>query len=672
MSNCSFTRNIPSNQCIGDSLRTINSNFSALNAGICDIPILHSSDITVKPFLDPLGFYTMDLAVNASPIAIKQFSYSSSFVPVTSLSFSDGTSTPGYTFPYIESSYDPKPIGTFEAFSNNTGFPQITLFWTGNAPLNSVATVFATNSSTSTSKGPIWFNDTVDSFYRDGDILYVGGQFTTVGGIDTKKIAVINLKGGAYHTSLGWTGSIESSPFELGGNLGKDGTVNFITKTTINGNELILVGGSFKSSSKGRGFVVYNKSTQATYPFYFNGELRDFLLIGTELYVVGEFDFCAYGIDAGSSTSGSRVYGKSIAKIELERLLISPNACIDTSFGLQSLELFKGPTSLYCIKEQTNTIYLGGSFRVKVGNQTTYQNLIAVGINCLPVTSWKIIVDGPVHTITIDPVLSYMYIGGNFSKIATQEDYYNIINPLTENDEYYNAAAFSLVDPVFPELQNWKPKFNGPIHKMILHEEDNIDSYVYCIGSFTEVNNTAVGNIAAIIKKSATYNNEGSLPSSWPIYLQSGSSPNTNALLKYEKTLLVGGNFTSINGVTRYRFAKIAGVNESISVFPQQKMNWDIGGKICSQNQSFAFDFNNTPIKRTETAVGPYGLVTKTTFEPLTEGFKGLTKNQLCRFFIKRPGNIGTFQNFTPTDDTYQKDVFLLGWTIDFNNKQDK
>jgi len=667
MSNCSFTRNIPSNQCIGDSLRTINSNFSALDAGLCDLPFVDAMNLDVRPSLDLLGYSKVNITADIPSVYQKELSYKS-LVSLSSLKFSDNTSVSAYIFPYEGSQLNPKPFGTFETISNGTGSPQLTLFWMSSAE-NSLTTVFASNSSESlASKGPIWFNDTVDCFYKDGTTLYVGGQFTQVGGATVRKFAVINTEGGTLHPTLGWTGSVLTSPLVAGGDLGSAGTVNFITKKTVSLNDLIIVGGSFNSTTKGRSLVIYDETLGISYPFYFNGELRDFILDGNDLYVVGEFDFCNYGPSAGTIISGTRIYGKSIAKIELTRLLTSPNACIDTSFSLNIESLFPKSASLYCIEKQSDVLYIGGSFRIQTGTTTNHQNLMAIGLNGLA-KSWYAIVDGPVHTMVNDPVLSFLYVGGKFSTFATRDQYYNRLTSLPESTRCSNAIAFTVVNPSIPALVDWKPKFNGPVHKMIMHEVDDIDSYVYCMGSFTEVNKVSVGHIAAIIKASAVFDNGGALGPSWPIYLQTGSSPNTNALLKTTNGLFVGGNFTKVNGTIKYHFAKIAGVNESPSIASPQTISWDIGGQVCSQNQSFVLDFNNIPVQRSEVEVGPYGAVNKTTFEPLKEGFKGLTKNELCRFYIRRPGNTAAFQSYAAMDDTYQKNVFLLGWTVDFNNK---
>lgn len=668
MLNCSFTKKIPSYQCIGDSLRTINSNFSALDAGICDLPQIDShGSVSTRPGVDRFGNNTIDLQIQSEPVFVNEFNHTSSAVSLSSMYFSDGTTANAYVFPYDGSQLNQKPFGTFEVNSNDIGSPQLTLYWMSSSQ-NSLATVFASNSSISIGqKGPMWFNDTVDCFYKDNNILYVGGQFTKVGNSSIRKFAAINLDLGPNSSTLGTTGSAVQSPLDAGGDLGSTGTVNFITKTTISGNELIIVGGSFNSTTKGRGLVIYNKTLGISYPFYFNGELRDFILNDLELYVCGEFDFCNYGSSAATFSSGGRIYSKSLAKISLPLLFTSPNACIDEDFASFVEADFKNSTSLYALHLKGTTLYAGGDFRIVNGTVTEHRNLIAIQTNGQKVDSWKCIVDGPVYTITADPLLGYMYVGGDFSTVTTQADLYNPLVPLPETTKAHNACCFSLPVSGSPVFTDWKPKFNGPVHKMVVNQLNDIGGHIYCTGQFTEVNYSAVGHICAIIKKSAVFDNTGILASSWPMNLQTGSSPNTNALFKDTNSLFVGGNFTSVNGQVRYHFARVAGINESPLITTPKNVSWDIGGQIVSKNQSFVFDFNNLLMKRSIVEVGPFGSINKTTFEPLTEGFKGAQKNQLCRFYIKRPGNIGNFQQYYANDDSYKEKVFLLGWSINFN-----
>ena len=75
MALCNLTQKILSNQCIGDSLRTINSNFSALDIGICSIPdIIEGEGFDIDLQLNPLGTRTyLELSPTRFPVFKKDF-----------------------------------------------------------------------------------------------------------------------------------------------------------------------------------------------------------------------------------------------------------------------------------------------------------------------------------------------------------------------------------------------------------------------------------------------------------------------------------------------------------------------------------------------------------------------------------------------------------------------
>lgn len=60
MSSCNFTTLIDENQCIGDSLDTINANFSALDVAACDTKVTYNTLIrTLTAFAaNPATTYT--------------------------------------------------------------------------------------------------------------------------------------------------------------------------------------------------------------------------------------------------------------------------------------------------------------------------------------------------------------------------------------------------------------------------------------------------------------------------------------------------------------------------------------------------------------------------------------------------------------------------------------
>jgi hypothetical protein len=96
---------------------------------------------------------------------------------------------------------------------------------------------------------------------------------------------------------------------------------------------------------------------------------------------------------------------------------------------------------------------------------------------------------------------------------------------------------------------------------------------------------------------------------------------------------------------------------------------FEAGGHIVSQNQKFSHNLEIGVRSITEAA--PYGRVNKCTFPPIKNGFKGITKNQLCRFYIRRPGNAPQNGSFSATDDLNRNDAYILGWTVNFDSQKD-
>jgi hypothetical protein len=80
-STCNFTREIDENECIGDSLTTINSNFSALDVAVCNLSqtLSINDSPTIDLTLTPsrvLSADVKDLAISTAKIASEAVSYS--------------------------------------------------------------------------------------------------------------------------------------------------------------------------------------------------------------------------------------------------------------------------------------------------------------------------------------------------------------------------------------------------------------------------------------------------------------------------------------------------------------------------------------------------------------------------------------------------------------------
>ena len=386
MPSCQYTTLIPSSQCIGDSLRTINSNFTILNDELCKIPraVGDGKDTFVTHEMDLLGCNNIKLEIAPKPTLYKKFDSISGNVTLSSCALSDGFNADMYVFPYISSLKDSKPIGTFDAISEN-GSPQLTLFWTASS--NNAETVFATNSSVSFGqRGSVSPDGPVHCFCEVGDTLYIGGEFNNIGTTISRKFATIDWGGGDLHNELGNVGLSAVSLFDESVDFGKNGSVNFIKNVSITVDiedndirDIFIVGGSFKSPTAGRSLLIYSNSDQQGYQFYVNGSLHDCAVVGSDLYVVGRFDFVNYGNAAESFKSGKRYYSKSILKISLIKLLNNQqHNCIDSAFCQTIQSSLTNVCEINCIVETSNQLFIGGEFFAEIDGLLNQQNLMAL------------------------------------------------------------------------------------------------------------------------------------------------------------------------------------------------------------------------------------------------------------------------------------------------------
>ena len=673
MSRGNLTKLIPSSQCIGDSLRTFNTNFSALDTGLFNVPSVMSNDPNITTSTSSDRYYKPQLQIftDPTPTAFQTtFTYNTPNVVETVLSLEDGTERKAYTFPYSPTWSTKRPLGTFETITNNSGYPQITLFWMSSA--NTEGTVFATNSATN--NADLGFNEPITALYKDNNKLYIGGSFTTANGTNTNKFAIIDVQKGNQDSTYGFVGSMLFNPLSSATkNLGTIGEVLCIEKQTVNNFSLLIIGGSFESETLGRGLVIYNETLDLFYSFYVNGSVRSLLINETELLIGGDFDYLNYGAESALSTSTARVYCNGLAKISLSDILTAPLFAINSEFCNKILQTFPLPVQINSIVKHENNLYVGGNFQIlNQSNQITHKNLALFNLSTGELaTNWLYNLDKPVYTLCADAVAAILYVGGDFTTIRTFNDNYVLNRTVTEEDRYGRAAAFSLSIPEIPSLISmWKPMFNKTVSKIIISNE-RLQSEIYAMGQFTEANGYSVGHIAAISKATefVSFGSKG-IYIPWNMHLSTAPPLFTNALVTTPRSdqqntnLFVGGNFNQVNGKQRKYLAAVAGIGQNIYNPPPSTIAFDVGGTLISQYQNISLDFNNGVRQISETS--PLGVVNKTTFSPLKEGFKGIAKNQLCRFYVRRPGNSPAIGNFGATSDTYQQDVYVLGWTVTF------
>ena len=651
MSVCNYVQLVTPNTCLGDSLATFNSNFSALDEGLCRQPdVVGKSGVYTELQISEQGHTTVDVSTRNSFVYSTKFDFLS-VATVEDIYFSDSTKISTTTVPYTSAQENPTALVAFSTVALTRSAPAISIYWTASGTNN--ATVYPTNGATASPLdiGTSKLNGSVTSLLSSGNYVYVGGDFTQVGETDCRKLVVLNLNEGTPHPlfpfTLGTAGSIVGSELSGGGGFGLVGTIN----SMVEYGNLIIFGGTYQSLGMGRGLTIYDKTTKIVYPFYVNGDVNSLAINGSELYIGGTFNYINYLAQSASEISGLRRYTNGLAKINLSLVVSFPNSSISTNFGVAISKTFSNLTTINTIAVKSNVTYIGGEFTAYAGPNLVASNLAIVNGDGTLSSTWSPFAVGEVVTLAVNG--NYLYAGGSIKSFYSGAQFFAA--PRKE-DVAYNAICFDVTTAGSPIYQyNWKPKFNGPVSKFAFHDQE-FGTWVYCYGNFTQVNGVNNNYIAAVEKN---YNNtkDGQTFILWKNNLEKPPSKINNALLRGSNFIVVGGSFQQINEAKRPYLAKINGVYETLSTELLKNVNWQFGAQLCSPGTSLKMDTTNTVT--VSSFAGTYGTVNETTFpvEYTATVFKNCTEGSLMRFFIKR----------APASGSLQSSAHIIGWKVDFN-----
>ena len=647
MSACNYIQIVNPNTCLGDSLVTFNSNFSALDEGLCRQPdIVAGKGIRTISRLSEQQHKTIDISTRNSFVYSTKFD-STILANTVNVPVVNGYGAQGISFPRASADSAFGPLATFSTVSLTETPPSVTIFWTASGVSNS--TLYTTNSSTSASTdiGSFSsFNGPITCLLSSGNVVYVGGEFTAVGEVNCKKFCVVNLNAGTYVQDREFAGTLVSSPLTSDGGLGNVGTVNAIAEYQ----NLIILGGSFQGL-KGRGLTILNKSTGSFYPFYVNGDVHCLLVLGDYLYIGGNFDYINYTERSASIASGSRVYANGLAQISLALVTNFPNNSIVRTFCANVNQRFYGRSSINTLASKNNVIYIGGLFDAYVGTELVASNIAILNSDGTTSLEWKPIIQGTVNTFAIDG--NYLYVGGAFDSYLTALQY--TIGP-TIADNFHNALCLNITG--LPTIEyNWKPKFNGPISSFCFHDSE-FGTYVYCSGNFTQVNGVDTSYLG-VVNKSFNNSIDGQTPLYWTAFLDKPPAPINQALLRYGYTVVTGGNFQKINGISRNYLARVSGLYQENYTYPAPEVIWNLGAQLCTPGTYLGLD--STAYVSVTANPGPYGTINQTSFnsQSLFNLFKNYSQGSLMRFFIQRSSQSAT--------KPLSSDAYVIGWKVDFN-----
>ncbi len=152
-------------------------------------------------------------------------------------------------------------------------------------------------------------------------------------------------------------------------------------------------------------------------------------------------------------------------------------------------------------------------------------------------------VSGQVSAMTVSPDGRTLYIGGQFVKVDNDSSYYKI-------------AAFDLTRPGYPLISAWKPAVGGVGLVGVRAITVSADSEtVYVGGGFTSLGGVPLINLGRVT--SATSTTPGVVDPAWSPTFDANTAVNALLLAPSTNSLIVGGNFETVNGVARRALAAV-------------------------------------------------------------------------------------------------------------------
>ncbi len=387
----------------------------------------------------------------------------------------------------------------------------------------------------------VWYpaggaNNTVYSLsigYSFGDFLFVGGAFTTIGGIGRNYLCAFNLPGGTLNA---WN----PNP-------------NAIVYSVFTSGMELYVGGIFwLISGQPRNRVAkFDFSTSVAVltgwdPSVLNNSVYAFSSYGSRVYIAGNFGginargrnrIASIDLSTGNLTNWNPGADNTVLAIFVAEpyLFIGgqfTNVAGQSRVRLASFNLNDGSLTTWnpsangdvrCFSSSGSILYVGGAFTsITQGVARARNRLASFSLETGQLTQWNPNANGAVYTMFISD--NYLYVGGSFTTI----------DGLARN----RLAKFNLATG---ELSNWAPNVNNTVWSIAVR-----GSVVYIGGDFTSVNAVGRNYIAALDASSG-------ILLSW--------NPNANStvytLTVTSSTVYCGGAFTSIGGATRNYIAGV-------------------------------------------------------------------------------------------------------------------
>ena len=384
-------------------------------------------------------------------------------------------------------------------------------------------------------------NGTVNALAADANRVYVGGSFTAFGGATGNRLVALSpvdgsvlwsgdangdvralgldvdrvYVGGAFTTVLGATGASRLAALNVTGTFAWDGSVTTagseVDTIALDGASL-FAGGTFSSPGTIGGAVrdriakltAATGVTDAGWNPGADGPVQALKLSGSTLYAGGSF---------------TQIGGQPRTNL----------AALDASSAVVSGWTTGTPdNSVLALEIASGGIYAGGTF--DSFGVVPRSHLAAIDLATGQPTGWAPVADTEVYALVATP--STIYIGGSFSNVNS------------ESHDFIAAVNASDGQTV----TGWNTSAGSYVNSMAI-----VNGRLFIGGYFTTIDGTPAQEVAAL--DPAT----GDLITSWTGQVTAGgSSVDTVASSEDGAALYIAGNFTEVDGVTRFWTAALS------------------------------------------------------------------------------------------------------------------
>jgi signal peptidase I len=328
----------------------------------------------------------------------------------------------------------------------------------------------------------------VNAMVLNGSTLYIGGDFTSVGGTPRRRLAAWDL---GTNTLLSWNPSANA-------------VVNSMAIDSTN--NLMYVGGGFSSLSftttrNFLGAVSTSNGTVTSWDPNMNNTVSALALDLTNGLV--------YAGGAFTTVNGGTARNR-IAALSTATATASPwDGNMNNAVSALALDLTNG------------LVYAGGSFTTVNNGGAARNRIVALSTSTATASAWDGNMNGTVRSLVLDSTNGIIYAGGDFTTVNNGGATRNRLAALSTS----TATATA-----------WNPNMNNSVYALA---NDQVGT-LYAVGTFTTVNGGTARNRAAALSTStgtATSWNPNLNSSAWTLGLGVGH-------------LAIGGTFTTANGGT--------------------------------------------------------------------------------------------------------------------------